>query len=79
MTERIVPTGEELKHTGLSLLKTLGRIVTLQGFLPEQPLASHGDHVFDEPLEVTKPWQIETTPVAIRGFDSEGSYREEIV
>lgn len=27
------------------------RIITLRSFVPEQPLASHGDHTFGHPTE----------------------------
>jgi hypothetical protein len=51
MSERILPSAESLKRTSLELLRTAGRIITLRAFLPEQPLASHGDHLFEHPLD----------------------------
>ena len=49
--ESPLPSREQLKRTGLEILRTAGRIITLRAFLPEEPFASHGDHPFDEYLD----------------------------
>ena len=51
MTERILPSAEELRKVSLEILRTVGRIITLRAFLPEQTFASHGDHLFEHPLD----------------------------
>lgn len=45
------PSIESFKRSAREVLHTLGRVVTCQAFLPERPLASHGDH-FEAPLDV---------------------------
>lgn len=49
--ENPLPSTEQLKRTALEILRTAGRIVTLRAFLPEETLASHGEHPFEHPLD----------------------------
>jgi hypothetical protein len=84
--ENPLPSAESLKKTALEVLRTAGRIVTLRCFLPEQPLASHGDHLFehplDEPVEQVTDWP-EKRPCpdvagrdVSRGWTDQGEYLE---
>ena len=87
MAERIMPTVSELTKTIKETARFIGRALTLRAFLPEQTLASHGDHLpssvdemlLQEPTPrtvYTYPPTLERTEIYQQGFNQVVDYTQ---